>query len=357
MGWGSRVGGGSRKIITGKDYRLYNKDKADTLIRCMHTHTRTHAKSPLSDKRERGGQRFSTDYSARYLRIFFLIFVRAGGVGRKPDTLYKTFQHSHPILRAPDEPAADPQLENLVELDKPPQASAPSEIYPTLPLAPGDVVEATPGSSSISREQHLADETPLSFRSRDGQASDRALSRGLIPHQPPEVPLGDTDICRNDQQSKMERDKDSWSNGKGPDTSSPYTSKTEILTDGGSNGPKGAPGSRQFVYVLACFATIGGLLFGYDTGIVSGSMLSIKVVFKLNTVWQEAIVSGTIAAAAVFSLVSGVVCDLLGRRVTIMAASFIFAAGAIVMAVSPTKVVLLVGRIIVGAGIGECPGF
>jgi hypothetical protein len=41
-----------------------------------------------------------------------------------------------------------------------------------------------------------------------------------------------------------------------------------------------------FVYFLSCFATIGGLLFGYDTGIVSGSMLLIAPYFDLDTVWQ-----------------------------------------------------------------------
>ncbi|XP_076447310.1 proton myo-inositol cotransporter-like [Babylonia areolata] len=107
-----------------------------------------------------------------------------------------------------------------------------------------------------------------------------------------------------------------------------------------------------FVWVLASFATIGGLLFGYDTGIVSGSMLLIQPYFDLSTVWEEAIVSGTIGAAAVFALIAGFLVDLIGRKKTIMIASFIFAVGAIIMAVSNSKEVLLVGRIVVGMGIG-----
>lgn len=139
-----------------------------------------------------------------------------------------------------------------------------------------------------------------------------------------------------------------------PEKQSPYTSTSEIVdADGQSKKQPKETGNRFFVYFLSCFATIGGLLFGYDTGIVSGSMLLLQPYFNLNTIWQEAIVSGTIGAAAVFALVSGFMCDFIGRKKTIMIASFVFAVGAIVMAVSPNKEVLLVGRIVVGAGIGE----
>ena len=139
------------------------------------------------------------------------------------------------------------------------------------------------------------------------------------------------------------------SSGQAPDGWSPSTSKTDIVPAGKDKDR----GNRTFMYVLACFATIGGLLFGYDTGIVSGSMLLIKPYFDLSTVWHEIIVSGTIGAAAVFALLAGFVCDFLGRKKTIMIASFIFAAGAVVMAVAPSKEVLLGGRIVVGVGIGQ----
>lgn len=111
-------------------------------------------------------------------------------------------------------------------------------------------------------------------------------------------------------------------------------------------------GSRFFVYYLSCFATIGGLLFGYDTGIVSGSMLLIEDYFELTTIWKEFIVSATVGAAAVFALIAGFVCDYLGRKVSIMMASVIFTVGAIVMGAADSKEMLLGGRIIVGIGIG-----
>ncbi|KAK6174956.1 hypothetical protein SNE40_013507 [Patella caerulea] len=124
--------------------------------------------------------------------------------------------------------------------------------------------------------------------------------------------------------------------------------KTNDVGEGGAGGSSGG----GFVYVLSSLATLGGLLFGYDTGIVSGSMLLIKPYFKLDTIWTEAVVSGTIGAAALSSIFAGICTDVIGRKKTIMAASVIFATGAVVMAIAPTAIVLLVGRIIVGVGIG-----
>ena len=112
-------------------------------------------------------------------------------------------------------------------------------------------------------------------------------------------------------------------------------------------------GSRFYVYYLTCFATIGGLLFGYDTGIISGSMLLIGDNMKLNNIWKEAIVSATVGAAAIFALVAGFFTDYFGRKKVVMLGSVIFTAGAVVMCASPNKYVLLVGRLIVGTGLGR----
>lgn len=69
--------------------------------------------------------------------------------------------------------------------------------------------------------------------------------------------------------------------------------------------------------------------------------------------WHQVIVAITIGAAAVFALLSGVPSQMLGRKVTILAASVIFAAGSVVMGVASNKEMLLVGRFIVGAAVGE----
>ncbi|XP_033941112.1 proton myo-inositol cotransporter-like isoform X2 [Pseudochaenichthys georgianus] len=107
-----------------------------------------------------------------------------------------------------------------------------------------------------------------------------------------------------------------------------------------------------FVYMLALFSGLGGFLFGYDTGVVSGAMLLLKKEMNLSALWQELLVSSTVWAAAFSALAGGSLNGWLGRRVCILLASFIFTIGGIILTLAPDKVVLLVGRVIVGLGIG-----
>lgn len=107
-----------------------------------------------------------------------------------------------------------------------------------------------------------------------------------------------------------------------------------------------------FVFLLAFFSALGGFLFGYDTGVVSGAMLLLKQEMNLSALWQELLVSSTVGAAAVSALAGGALNGWLGRRLCILLASFIFSAGGFIMCFAPNKEVLLLGRITVGLGIG-----
>lgn len=111
-----------------------------------------------------------------------------------------------------------------------------------------------------------------------------------------------------------------------------------------------------FVYVLAAFSALGGFLFGYDTGVISGAMLLLKRELDLSALWQEVLISSTVAAAALSALLGGFLNGLLGRRVCILLASFSFSVGGIVLSTAPGKEVLLAGRLIVGVGLGKTCG-
>ena len=112
-------------------------------------------------------------------------------------------------------------------------------------------------------------------------------------------------------------------------------------------------GFSGFLLTLSFFAAIGGFLFGYDTGVVSGAMLLLKSNFDLDSFTEEVIVSVTIATAAVFAIISGFLNEFFGRKLTIIFGSFVFTAGAVVLAVAQNVAMLISGRAILGVGIGE----
>ncbi|GFS25136.1 proton myo-inositol cotransporter-like [Elysia marginata] len=110
--------------------------------------------------------------------------------------------------------------------------------------------------------------------------------------------------------------------------------------------------TTPYIWMISAFAAIGGFLFGYDTGVVSGAMLLLKDEFSLSSYMQEVIVSSTIAAAFLFALVGGFLNDMLGRKAVTIVASFVFTVGAVVLALAQNVAMLIVGRFILGIGIG-----
>lgn len=112
---------------------------------------------------------------------------------------------------------------------------------------------------------------------------------------------------------------------------------------------------NPYVLRLAFSAGIGGLLFGYDTGVISGALLYIRDDFKAvdkETVLQESIVSMAVAGAIIGAAIGGWLNDRYGRRTAILLADFLFFIGAVIMAAAPNPAVLIVGRVFVGLGVG-----
>jgi len=109
---------------------------------------------------------------------------------------------------------------------------------------------------------------------------------------------------------------------------------------------------NPFVVASAAVAALGGFLFGFDTGIISGALLFIKQEFGLSANLQQLVVGSLLLAAVVGALLGGPISDVWGRKRTLILAALIFGVGALVASFSPNLAVLVVARVLLGLAIG-----
>jgi sugar porter (SP) family MFS transporter len=110
---------------------------------------------------------------------------------------------------------------------------------------------------------------------------------------------------------------------------------------------------QRNVVVASGITALGGLLFGYDTGVVSGALLFLKNDFGgLSSFQQELVTSLLLVGAAVGALFAGRIADRVGRRLTVLGPALIFIVGVLLAAFTPTFPVLLVARIVIGLAVG-----
>ena len=76
-----------------------------------------------------------------------------------------------------------------------------------------------------------------------------------------------------------------------------------------------------FVYVAVAIAALGGLLFGYDTGVISGAILFVKDEFSLSPTMEELVVSAVLIGAVLGAAAGGALTDRFGRRWLIVVAA------------------------------------
>ncbi len=108
----------------------------------------------------------------------------------------------------------------------------------------------------------------------------------------------------------------------------------------------------NYVYLVAAIAALSGLLFGFDTGVISGALPFIKKQFTLTPEGEGLVVSGVLFGATFSSLISGRLTDKFGRKKVLFTTALLFAAGSVLAAYAPSVDMLVVGRIILGLAIG-----
>lgn len=110
--------------------------------------------------------------------------------------------------------------------------------------------------------------------------------------------------------------------------------------------------NRFLVYIVTAVAALGGFLFGYDTGVISGAELYLQKDFALSSGIEELAVSAVLIGAVLGAAVGGWLSDRIGRKLVVLIIAVIFAAGAIVTALSPTIWFFIALRIVVGLALG-----
>lgn len=110
--------------------------------------------------------------------------------------------------------------------------------------------------------------------------------------------------------------------------------------------------SNHTIFLVSTIAALAGLLFGFDTGIISGALLFIKNSFPVTTGMKEIIVGSVLVGAIVGSMSSGKLTDRYGRRGVILVISLLFIFGTSVAALAPNLEVILFGRLFIGIAIG-----
>jgi sugar porter (SP) family MFS transporter len=122
----------------------------------------------------------------------------------------------------------------------------------------------------------------------------------------------------------------------------------------GTQGPltEVPPAAARKITGWAAAIALGGFLFGFDTGVVSGALLYLKGDFDLNSFEQGSVVSVLLIGAVVGSGAAGALADRLGRRRSLRLIGVVFIIGTVVVTFTNGYPVLMLGRIVLGLSVG-----
>ncbi|NXL27329.1 GTR10 protein, partial [Glaucidium brasilianum] len=101
----------------------------------------------------------------------------------------------------------------------------------------------------------------------------------------------------------------------------------------------------------ATVSLLGGLLFGYELGIISGALLQLQIDFHLSCFKQEVLVSSLLIGALLASLVGGILIDRHGRRRAILVSNLVLLVGSLILTLVRSFIGLVIGRMTVGFAI------
>ncbi|CAI6095369.1 unnamed protein product, partial [Clonostachys chloroleuca] len=195
------------------------------------------------------------------------------------------------------------------------------------------IVNASNGSNTLDDEVRLFENNMFARAKKVQQLSDNLCKDWLFtPGAPRSAPL----ISNNRRDSEGEFEDE------------------DLASEIGIAQPKSdRPG--LFVLALTFAAGISGLLFGYDTGVISATLVSVGTSLSnrsLTSLDKSIITSSTSLFALLISPFSSVLADKLGRKRVMIYADILFLGGALIQAMSNSVLVMTIGRCIVGSAVG-----
>lgn len=107
-----------------------------------------------------------------------------------------------------------------------------------------------------------------------------------------------------------------------------------------------------YLYICALIASFGGLLSGYDTGVISGALLYVNQSFEINSYMLGLLVSSVSIGAVFGAFVNGFFVDKIGRRKTLLLTAFLFFIASVFCFLSQNITELIISRMIIGLAVG-----
>ncbi|WIM88392.1 sugar porter family MFS transporter [Candidatus Mycobacterium wuenschmannii] len=106
------------------------------------------------------------------------------------------------------------------------------------------------------------------------------------------------------------------------------------------------------VLAIALVAAISGMLYGYDTGVISWALLQLTQDFGIGQVWKQVIAASILLGAVIGALVCSRLCEERGRRGTLLMLAGVFGVGSLWCAAAPDPLWLSIGRLVLGFAVG-----
>ena len=110
--------------------------------------------------------------------------------------------------------------------------------------------------------------------------------------------------------------------------------------------------NQAFIRRVSFIAGLGGILYGFDMGVIAAALIYVRDSFHLSTMMQEVLVIAVLIGVMIGALVGGTIADRIGRRKTLVWGAILFIAGSILAPLSPNVYVLFVARALLGIAVG-----